>query len=43
MTSMSRALVLLFLAIPSHAAMAQDGPLWRTLDVSRQLRDSLPK
>ncbi|MCY7380321.1 MAG: cell wall-active antibiotics response protein [Gemmatimonadaceae bacterium] len=43
MTSMSRALVLLLLAIPSHDAIAQQGPLWRTLDVSRQLRDSLPK
>ena len=43
MTSMSRALVLLFLAVPSHDAIAQDGPLWRTLNVSRQLRDSLPK
>lgn len=38
-----RALLLACLVIPSHDAIAQQGPLWRTLDVSRQLRDSLPK
>ena len=38
-----RALLLACLVIPSHDALAQQGPLWRTLDVSRQLRDSLPK
>ena len=43
MTTPRWALALLFLAIPSHEAIAQPGPLWRTLDVSRQLRDSLPK
>lgn len=43
MTSRSRALALLLLAIPLHDVSAQEGPLWRTLDVSRQLRDSLPK
>lgn len=43
MTSVSRALALVLLAIPSHQSIAQQGPLWRTLDVSRQLRDSLPK
>ena len=30
------------LAVPA-AARAQDGPLWRTLDLSRQLRDSAPQ
>ena len=43
MTSMSRALALMLLAIPLHESSAQQGPLWRTLEVSRQLRDSLPK
>ena len=43
MISTSRALVLLLLALTSHDASAQEGSLWRTLDVSRQLRDSLPK
>jgi hypothetical protein len=31
------------LALPLHAARAQTGPLWRTVDVSRQLRDTLPQ
>ena len=30
------------LAASAHAAAAQNGPRWRTVDVSRQLRDTIP-
>ena len=31
------------LALPIESVMAQGGPLWRTVEVSRQLRDTLPQ
>jgi hypothetical protein len=31
------------LALPIDTAVAQGGPLWRTVEVSRQLRDTLPQ
>ena len=31
------------LALPTDPAAAQGGPLWRTVEVSRQLRDTLPQ
>ena len=31
------------LAVPVHSASAQGGALWRTIEVSRQLRDTLPQ
>jgi hypothetical protein len=31
------------LLLPARAASAQSGPLWRTVDVSRQLRDTMPQ
>jgi hypothetical protein len=31
------------LALPIDSAAAQNGPLWRTIEVSRQLRDTLPQ
>ena len=37
------ALLLSIIALPVRSAAAQGGPLWRTVEVSRQLRDSLPQ
>ena len=39
----ARALLLMALAVPSLAAGAQSEPRWRSLDVSRQLRDTAPQ
>ena len=35
-----RVAAVLALALPAHAAAAQGGPRWRTVDLSRQLRDT---
>jgi len=42
-TLRSAVLLGVLVALPGHAVGAQDGPLWRTIDVSRQLRDTLPQ
>jgi hypothetical protein len=39
----ARMAAVIALALPAHDAAAQNGARWRTVDVSRQLRDTLPQ
>lgn len=43
MTGRAATALLVAIALPLQSSAAQSGPLWRTVEVARQLRDTLPQ